>query len=75
LTPIVGKKDMELILADRNDLDIKLGGILVTVFVINRWNGINTDWTKKTVAFSVSAEGFFRNEVSREGAVTRIVIL
>lgn len=63
---------MELLLADWDDLDIKLGGILVTVFVINRRNGVNTDWTEFTI---ISIEGLFRKEVARRRAVTRIVIL
>jgi hypothetical protein len=67
---------MELLLADQNDLDIKLGGgILLAIFVTNRRNAMKRNWTELTVAFSISAEGLVRKKIARRGAVTRIVIL
>jgi hypothetical protein len=59
IPPILGKIDTELLLVDCDDLDIELGGILVTVFVTNRRNGVNTEWTEFTVALSISSEGLF----------------
>jgi hypothetical protein len=75
--PISGKVDLKfiLILVDCDDLDVKLGVILVTAFIINRCNGMKSDWTEFTVALTISIEDLFRNKVALIRAFIQIFVL